>query len=253
MILQEILEHKRKEIADREAHIPLGDVRRRAEQSSPPRPFSPDGRVALIAEVKRRSPSKGQFVVTLDPVAQAKAYEHGGASAISVLTDDRFFGGSLDDLRAVREAVALPVLCKDFILTPYQVYEARSCGADLLLLIVGGLDDDALHVLQALALELGMTPLVEVHDQHELARAVAAEAHLIGINNRDLSDFSVNLRTTEYLAPLVPDDALAVSESGIETREDVQRVIRAGARAVLVGETLMRSPDPAATIAELLR
>jgi indole-3-glycerol phosphate synthase len=193
------------------------------------------------------------LVATLDPVAQAKAYERGGASAVSVLTDDRFFGGSFDDLRAVREAVALPVLCKDFILTPYQVYEARSCGADLLLLIVGALDDDALHDLQALALELGMTPLVEVHDQHELARAIAADARLIGINNRDLTDFSVSLRTTEYLAPLVPDDSLVVSESGIETREDVQRVVLAGAHAVLVGETLMRSSDPAMTMAELLR
>jgi indole-3-glycerol phosphate synthase len=253
MILQEILEHKRGEIAEREVHVSLDDVRHGAAQTTPPRPFVPDARVALIAEVKRRSPSKGQFVATLDPVAQSKTYEQGGAAAISVLTDRKFFDGSLDDLRAVREAVGLPVLCKDFILTPYQVYEARSCGADLLLLIVAALDDDALHDLQALALDLGMTPLVEVHDQHELARAIAADARLIGINNRDLTDFSVTLRTTEYLAPLAPDDTVVVSESGIETREDVQRVLQAGARAVLVGETLMRSSDPAATIAELLR
>jgi indole-3-glycerol phosphate synthase len=253
MILQEILAHKRGEIAERQAKVPVEDVQRHAAQAPPPRPFGPDGRVALIAEVKRCSPSKGQFVATLDPAAQAKAYERGGAAAISVLTDGSFFGGSFDDLRTVREAVAVPVLCKDFILTPYQVYEARSCGADLLLLIVAALDDDTLHDLQALTLDLGMMPLVEVHDQHELARAIAADARLIGINNRDLSDFSVSLRTTEYLAPLAPDNTVVVSESGIETREDVQRVIRAGACAVLVGEVLMRSPDPAATIAELLR
>jgi indole-3-glycerol phosphate synthase len=185
-------------------------------------------------------------------VAQARAYEQGGAAAISVLTDERFFGGSFEDLEAVRGAVRIPILCKDFILTPYQVYEARARGADLILLIVAALGDEALIALQDLARQLGMTPLVEVHDQHELARAVAAGAELIGINNRDLTDFSIDLRTTESLAPLVPDGAIAVSESGLATRQDIERVRRAGAPVVLVGETLMRSGDPAATIRELL-
>jgi indole-3-glycerol phosphate synthase len=208
--------------------------------------------MSLIAEVKRRSPSKGLLAEAVDPVAQAGLYADGGASAISVLADSTYFGGSLEDLRRVRDAVSIPVLCKDFILTPYQVYEARAAGADLMLLIVAALEDAELVELSDLAVSLGMTPLVEVHDQHDLARAVAAGASLIGINNRDLSDFSVDLLTTEYLAPLVPDDATLVSESGIATREDVERVARAGARAVLVGETLMRSTDPAATIRELL-
>lgn len=252
MILQEIIEHKRPEVTERERRVPLEEIRRRAQETPAPRSIAFDGRMALIAEVKRRSPSKGDFVGELDPVIQARAYEDGGASAISVLADARYFGGSLDDLSAVREAVGVPVLCKDFILTPYQVYEARAYGADLILLIVSAMDDLTLLALHPLALELGMTPLVEVHDQHELARAIAAGAGLIGINNRDLTDFSVDLLTTEYLAPLVPDDTVIVSESGIATREDVQRVAEAGARAVLVGETLMRSGDPAATIRELL-
>jgi indole-3-glycerol phosphate synthase len=191
-------------------------------------------------------------VAALDPVEQARAYEVGGAAAISVLTDRRYFGGDFDDLERVRAAVGIPVLCKDFILTPYQIYEARSHGADLVLLIVGALDDEELGALRELTIELGMTPLVEVHDQHELARAIAAGATLIGVNNRDLNDFSVDLLTTEYLAPLIPDDVVLVSESGISTREDVDRVVRAGARVVLVGEALMRSADPGARVRELV-
>lgn len=188
----------------------------------------------------------------LDPVEQALAYERGGADAISVLTDARYFGGSFDDLEAVRDAVRVPVLCKDFILTEYQVYEARARAADLILLIVAAMNDRPLIALHARALELGMTPLVEVHDQHDLARALALGAMLIGINNRDLSDFSVDLLTTEYLAPLVPDDVVTISESGIGARADVERVVRAGARGVLVGETLMRSDDPARMVHELV-
>ena len=252
MILQEILEHKRPEVAERERHVPLDEMKARAEAATPPRPMHFDNPMVLIAEVKRRSPSKGSFVTTLDPVAQARRYEEGGASAISVLADERYFGGSLNDLTAVREEVRVPVLCKDFILTPYQVYEARAHGADLILLIVSALDDRTLIDLQNLARSLGMTPLVEVHDQHDLAHALAAEASLIGVNNRDLRDFSVDLITTEYLAPLVPDDVVLISESGIATREDVQRVRDAGARGILVGETLMRADDPTATIRELL-
>lgn len=252
MILQEIVQHKRGEVSERERRTPLRELEARAAAAPAPRPLLFNGRVALIAEVKRRSPSAGDLAVDVDPAARAQTYERGGAAAISVLTDQRFFGGSLEDLRAVRAAVRLPVLCKDFLLTPYQIYEARSCGADLVLLIVAAIDDRTLQALQALSRRLGMTTLVEVHDQHDLARAVAAGADLIGINNRDLTDFSVDLLTTEYLAPLVPDEATVISESGIRSRRDVERVARAGARAVLVGETLMQAPDPAATIRELV-
>lgn len=252
MILEEICDNTRREVAARERLVPLDEVRRAAEVAAPPRTPRFDAPVSLIAEVKRRSPSKGSLADNVDPVAQARTYEAGGAAAISVLADNKYFGGTLDDLRAVRAAVAIPVLCKDFILTPYQVYEARAAGADLILLIVAALDDDELRGLAELAWSLGMRPLIEVHDQHDLARAIAADASLIGINNRDLADFSVDLLTTEYLAPLVPDDVTLVSESGIVTREDVERVARAGARIVLVGETLMRSESPGATIRELV-
>jgi indole-3-glycerol phosphate synthase len=252
MILQEICDNTRREVAERERLVPLEDVRRAAEGAPPTRRPRFDAPVSLIAEVKRRSPSKGSLAEGVDPVAQARIYEAGGAAAISVLADNKYFGGSLDDLRAVRAEVNIPVLCKDFILTPYQVHEARAAGADLILLIVAALDDDHLRDLAELARSLGMTPLVEVHDQHDLARAIAADALLIGINNRDLADFSVDLLTTEYLAPLVPDDITLVSESGIATREDVERVVGAGARVILVGETLMRSERPGETIRELV-
>ncbi|HEX6510179.1 MAG TPA: indole-3-glycerol phosphate synthase TrpC, partial [Chloroflexota bacterium] len=228
------------------------EVRRRAAEASPPRPVRFDAPMSLIAEVKRRSPSAGQLAEGVNPVDQARVYESAGATAISVLADERYFGGSLDDLEAVRAAVGVPVLCKDFILTPYQMYEARGHGADLVLLIVAALRGDALRRLHELSLDLGMAALVEVHNQHDLAHAIAADAALIGINNRDLTDFSVDLLTTEYLAPLVPDGARVVSESGIESRADVERAARAGAQAVLIGSTLMRSPNPASTIRELL-
>lgn len=251
-MLEEILNHKRQEIAERERHTPLDDVRWQAASASSPRAPLFDRPVSLIAEVKRRSPSQGDFVETLDPVEQAQAYEHGGASAISVLTDQRYFRGSLNDLRAVRAAVSLPVLCKDFFLSPYQVYEARAAGADLVLLIMAALKDDLLRPLLTLVQELGMTALLEVHNQHDLARAIAADATLIGINNRDLNDFSVDLLTTEYLAPLVPDEMVVVSESGITSREDLARVAAAGASVVLVGEALMRADNPEAAIQALL-
>ncbi len=251
-MLEEILNHKRQEIAERERHTPLDDVRWQAASASSPRAPLFDRPVSLIAEVKRRSPSQGDFVETLDPVEQAQAYEHGGASAISVLTDQRYFRGSLADLRAVRAAVSLPVLCKDFFLSPYQVYEARAAGADLVLLIMAALKDDLLRPLLTLVQELGMTALLEVHNQHDLARAIAADATLIGINNRDLNDFSVDLLTTEYLAPLVPDEMVVVSESGITSREDLARVAAAGASVVLVGEALMRADNPETAIQALL-
>lgn len=247
-----MLAHKRGEIERRQDVSSLDDVMQRARIAPAPRHASFDLPLFLIAEVKRRSPSEGVLAANVDPVEQARQYELAGASAISVLTDTTYFDGTLDDLAAVRSAVELPVLCKDFIVSEYQVFEARSYGADLVLLIATALRDDVLRPLLKLALDLGMTPLVEVHDQHDLARALAADAHVIGINNRDLSDFSVDLLTTEYLAPLVPDDVVVISESGIVQRSDVQRAVRAGARGVLVGSALMKSSDPAATLRELL-
>lgn len=251
-MLDEIIKHKRDEVAARVRHTSLNELERRVATAPAPRLFEPAQPMALIAEVKRRSPSQGDFVTEIDPVAQARAYANGGATAISVLTDERYFRGSFDDLTAVRSAIDLPVLCKDFILTSYQVVEARVHGADLALLIVAAIPDSELIELHRQMLDLGMLPLVEVHDQHDLARALAMNARMIGINNRDLSDFSVDLLTTEYLAPLVPDDVILVSESGITTRSDIERVQRAGARVVLVGEVLMRSSDPGSTIRELL-
>jgi indole-3-glycerol phosphate synthase len=251
-MLDEILAHKLREVLERERSVSLSEQTYRAAAAKSPRNPTFDGPMSLIGEVKRRSPSAGALLEDVEPAAQAETYEAGGAAAISVLTDQSYFGGGFEDLAAVRRAAAIPILCKDFILTPYQVYEARAWGADLLLLIVGAMNDDVLLELHALSLDLGMTPLVEVHDQHDLARALAMDARLIGINNRDLSDFSVNLLTTEYLAPLIPDDVIVVSESGISSRTDVERVAAAGARVVLVGEALMRSGDPAAVIRELL-
>jgi len=256
MILDEIVAAKLREVVERERNISLAQQERLAHSGSPPRPVHFDAPLSLIAEVKRRSPSAGELAALPDPAcdagALARAYEDGGASAISVLTDRPYFGGSFEDLQAVRAAVTVPVLCKDFILTTYQVFEARARGADMLLFIVAALRDSELIALHDCALNLGMVPLVEVHDQHELARALAIDARLIGINNRDLTDFSVDLLTTEYLAPLVPDEVTVVSESGIATRDDVERVAEAGARVVLVGEALVRAQDPAATIRELL-
>ncbi|HLJ67011.1 MAG TPA: indole-3-glycerol phosphate synthase TrpC [Chloroflexota bacterium] len=252
MILDEIVANKQREVAERRHAVPLAEQKQRAAAAGPTRATCFDGSMSVIAEVKRRSPSAGEIASGLDPAAQARRYAAGGARAISVLSDERYFGGSLADLSLVRQAVDVPVLCKDFIVDPYQVYEARAHGADLVLLIVAALDDRALIELFQLSRDLGMTPLVEVHDQHELARTLAIDATLVGINNRDLTDFSVDLLTTEYLAPLVPDDVTVVSESGIAGRADVDRVRRAGARVVLVGEALMRASDPAATIRELL-
>jgi len=250
LILEEILDHKRQEVEQRRRATSDEDIRRLSSRAPSARSVRFDMPMSLIAEVKRRSPSAGQISEGLDPAHQARRYERGGAAAISVLTDNKFFAGSIDDLRAVRETVSIPVLCKDFVLSEYQVYEARANGADLILLILAALDERTFRPLLSLVRDLGMTALVEVHDQHDLARAIASDAPIIGINNRDLSDFSVDLITTEYLAPLIPDGTMIVSESGISTRVDVERVRRVGATAVLVGEALMRSDSPERLISE---
>jgi len=216
-------------------------------------PGAPSPQLAVIAEVKRRSPSKGDIAPDLDAVAQARAYEAAGADAISVLTEPTYFGGSLDDLRAVTAAVDLPVLRKDFIVDRGQVWEAAEAGAAAVLLIVAILDDDRLHDLLIECLDCGLDPLVEVHDLNETRRACKAGCTLVGINNRDLVTMEVDIETTEYLAPALGPCMFPVSESGISTPADACRVALAGARALLVGETLVRTPpeDLAAVIGRL--
>lgn len=208
--------------------------------------------VALIAEVKKASPSAGIIQPNFDPVRIAGLYEHAGASAISVLTDREFFQGKLEYLAAIRSAVRLPVLRKDFIIAELQIHEAVAYGADAVLLIAAILDDTQLREFRAVAEHLRVAALVEVHDETELDRALTAGASLIGINNRNLATFTVDLATTEKLAARIPPDRLIVAESGLHTRADVERVAKAGARAILVGESLMRSGNIAGKVKELL-
>jgi indole-3-glycerol phosphate synthase len=208
--------------------------------------------IGAIAEFKRRSPSAGELRAKADVQTIARAYERAGAAAMSVLTEQDNFDGSLEDLRAARAACSLPILRKDFIVDPYQLHEARAAGADAVLLIVAALDDSELTSLHEQARALGLDVLVEVHDSGELARAAAIGAEIIGVNNRDLRDFSVDVARTSRLLAKMPADVLVVSESGITTREQVEQLERQGVAAVLVGEMLMRAPDPGKTLAGLL-
>ncbi len=240
-ILDKILAHKLSEIGDN-----LAEVARRARDAAPARPFITELQretVALIAEVKHASPSKGVLIEDFDPVALGKIYAGNGAAAISVLTDQRFFMGHLDYLTQIRAAVGVPVLRKDFIIDPYQVYEARAAGADAILLIVAALEDAQLADLHALAGELGMAALVEVHNEAELERALKVEAKLIGVNNRDLKTFHEDLGTTGRIANLVPDGVTLVAESAIRSAADVRKMGELGARAVLVGEGLVKAEN----------
>ena len=206
----------------------------------------------IIAEVKRASPSKGPLANIADPASLATRYEKAGAAVISVLTEARRFSGSIDDLKNVRNSVALPVLRKDFIVTEYQVRETRAIGGDLMLLIVAALDDHQLHDYQSLARELGMSVLVEVHDQQELERAVAVDASIIGVNARNLKTLEINEGAFAELLPLIPEGIIRVAESGISTREQVALAESYGAKAILVGETLVRAGNPAEAIITLL-
>lgn len=255
MILDEILAHKREEVARARAEMPLADIRAMARDVAPARDFAGalgrPGQVNLIAEVKRASPSKGLIRADFEPAAIARAYAQGGASAISVLTDRRFFQGDLAYVRMVKDAAPLPVLRKEFIVDPFQLYESRAAGADAILLIAAALGEEIPRYLE-LAAEAGLHCLVEVHDRCEMEQVLAAGARVIGINNRDLRTFETRLETTEALASLVPDDRVLVSESGIFTRADVERVAAAGARAVLVGEALMRADDIPAQVGALV-
>lgn len=254
-VLDEIVAYKRAELAEQRRSVPEDQLVARAACAPPPRPFGaalegPGLRV--VAEVKAASPSAGVLRDGLDPARLAADYARGGACALSVLTDRRFFRGAPEHLPAARQVTRLPVLRKDFTLEPYHVYEARALGADAVLLIAAVLSDRELARLVRLAQDLGMAALVEVHTEEEVDRALAAGARLVGINNRDLRTFRVDLATTERLRPRVPDSVTVVSESGIETADHVRRVWEAGVRAVLVGSALVRSPDPARTLQELL-
>jgi indole-3-glycerol phosphate synthase len=252
--LAEIVAAKREEVGA------LGrrrdELRAAAAEAPPTRGFaaalSRPGEVRLLAEVKRRSPSAGAIRPGADPVEIALAYEAGGAAALSVLTDEAFFGGSLEALRAVRAAVGIPVLRKDFVIDAAQVYEARAAGADAILLIVRILDDTLLVELHGLAVRLGMDVLVEVHDGAELERALAAGSRLVGVNNRDLRTFRTDLGVTRRLAADVPAGVTLVAESGIRTAEDVLSLGAEGVDAVLVGESLMRQADVRAATAALV-
>jgi indole-3-glycerol phosphate synthase len=230
-------------------------LRRQAEAADPARDFAGALRggaeVSVVAEVKRRSPSAGWIRRDLNAGGQASAYVHGGAAAVSVLTDAEHFGGSREDLEAVRSAVAVPVLRKDFVIDPVQVYESRSMGADAVLLIVRILDGHRLKELLAAAESLGMAALVETHDAEELDRALSVGATLVGINNRDLSSFETDLAVAESLAPGVPEGIVLVGESGIHGPDDVDRLGEAGVDAVLVGESLVRSADPVEAVSLL--
>jgi indole-3-glycerol phosphate synthase len=210
------------------------------------------GRVNVIAECKRRSPSRGVLAAQYDPVAIARQYEAGGAAAISVLTEPTFFDGALDHLTAVRAAVDVPVLRKDFVVDDYQLLEARAAGADAVLLIVAALEQSELVRLQSRAWELGLAALVEVHDDEELSRAVAGGARLVGVNNRNLRTLTVDVGASDRLAAKMPAGVVGVSESGLQTRGDLERLAAAGYRAFLIGERFMTDPDPARAIAGLI-
>lgn len=256
--LDRILENTRAEVERRERLVSRSDVEETARRQPEPIPFAASIRgtaVGVIAEIKRASPSKGPIAPGIDAVDVASDYIAGGASAISVLTDGAFFGGSLEDLRSVAGLAtrhSTPVLRKDFVIDEYQLAEARAAGASAALLIVAALSDVRLRELLAAALEFHIEPLVEVHDEGELDRAMVSGATTIGINNRDLRTFNVDLATTERVASRVPQHVTVVGESGIRTRDDIQRLRRAGVHAVLVGETLMRAPDRRQALRELL-
>ena len=257
-ILERIKAYKLEEIAEEKGRCPWASLELAASEASPPRGFikalkEKRGQVpALIAEIKKASPSKGLIRADFNPAAHAADYEAGGAACLSVLTDGPSFQGARAHLIAARSAVSLPVLRKDFLYDPYQVVQARAMGADCILIIMASVSDAEARALLETANEWGMDTLVEVHNAPELTRALALDAELIGINNRDLHSFVTTLEVTETLAPTVPKDRFLVSESGIFTPEDVARVARAGAGAILVGESLMRQADVKAATQTLL-
>jgi indole-3-glycerol phosphate synthase len=257
--LARILADKYEEVRARSAATPLAEVERQAHAAAPPRDFVTalcnvvaDGRVGLIAEIKRASPSGGLIRDPFLPAALAQDYARGGATCLSILTDAPYFQGSAEHLKAARAACTLPVLRKDFMVHPWQVFEARAMGADCILLIMAALADRQAEELEDLARSLDMAVLAEVHDRAELDRALGLQTRLIGINNRNLRTLQTDIGTSEELCPLVPADRIPVAESGIRTPDDVRRMAAVGARCILVGESLMRQPDVAAAARELV-
>jgi indole-3-glycerol phosphate synthase len=254
-VLDEILEGVRADLAVRQEHTPLDQLKEAARRAAAPRDVMgvlrrPD--VAVIAEVKRSSPAKGELAPITDPAALACDYEAGGASIISVLTEPRRFGGSLADLVAIRQAVAVPVLRKDFVISSYQLWEARANGADMILLIVAALDQNALVSLVERALSIGLVPLVEAHTDSEVARAVEAGAKVIGVNARDLTTLALDREVFGRLAPLMPASVIKIAESGVRGPRDLLAYAAAGADAVLVGESLVTGKDPRSAVADLV-
>jgi indole-3-glycerol phosphate synthase len=258
-ILQRIVEYKKGELASARSRFPLAELKARCADAPPVRGFreslervDTSGRTAVIAEVKKGSPSKGVIRADFDPVDIAGIYEKNGAACLSVLTDEHFFLGHLDYLARIREVVNIPLLRKDFIFDPYQIWEARAAGADAVLLIAAMLDLSRLREFVACARDLSLDVLLEVHDEDELETALETDCRLMGINNRNLRTFVTDLGTTERLCALMPPDRFPVAESGITTRSDVLRLHGAGARAFLIGESLMRQPDMGAKLKEIL-
>jgi indole-3-glycerol phosphate synthase len=256
-ILDRIVADKREELAATQRRVPFAELKARLPQAPPARPFAAALRgdsLRLIAEVKKASPSRGLLREDFDPVALARSYADAGAAAVSVLTDERHFRGSLDHLASVRAALPQgpPLLRKDFLFDHYQLYESRAHGADAVLLIAALLDSALLALLIGLAAALDIDALVEVHDEPELERVLTAGATLVGINNRDLRTFEVDLATTERLRPSIPTEVTVVAESGVSTRADVERLAALGVHAVLVGEALVTAPDAGAKIRELM-
>lgn len=255
MILDDIVAKRKEQLAREKAAVPLEAVKALAEsRAEPSKNFAAalrGSRMAVIAEVKKASPSKGLICADFHPVEIAKAYEQNGANALSVLTEEYYFQGKSDYLRAIRELVGLPILRKDFFIDPYQIYEARAIGADAILLIAALLNTKTLAAFAEIAHSLGLACLTEVHNEEELTSALNAGSDLLGINNRNLKTFEVSLSVTERLAPLVPKDRILISESGIRTNNDMKTVRGHGADAVLIGETLMRSGDIGRSLCEL--
>jgi indole-3-glycerol phosphate synthase len=254
-VLDDIVAGARLDFAERETAVSLADVKEQASRQDPaldPMPAFRSSGVSIIAEVKRASPSRGTLASIDDPAALAAEYESGGAAAVSVLTEGRRFGGSLNDLRCVRAQVGMPVLRKDFIVSSYQLWEARAAGADMALLIVAALDQPALVSLVERAVSIGLTPLVEVHDEADLERALDAGADLVGVNARDLKTLQVDRTAFARLAPRIPERVVRIAESGVRGPHDVIEYARCGADVVLVGETLVTGDNPRATVADLV-